>query len=152
MKKIAINGQVVDIGGTGGVTMDQVNTAISEALDNYKPDACGETWNSSPTLVGTYMGKPLYSMLTIGTLHSFNNGKVPNYPISVPNFHPVKFETFIQQGAAIYMPFRKSDTDFWDAYPCGVSDSWSRAAGWYISVESSLEGAPWFGYVLFTTE
>lgn len=59
--KLIINGEEAKIpsgSSSGGVTMDQVNSAIDTKLDAYEPQ---EVYSTEETRIGTWIdGKPLY--------------------------------------------------------------------------------------------
>lgn len=58
--KLIINGEEAKIpfGSSGGVTMDQVNSAIETKLDTYEPQ---EVYSTEEVRIGTWIdGKPLY--------------------------------------------------------------------------------------------
>lgn len=77
--KIVINGETAEIpsgGGSGGVTMDQVNDAIDTKLDAYEPQ---EVYSTEETRIGTWIdGKPIYQKTCVGT--TVSNGDIKLIP------------------------------------------------------------------------
>lgn len=73
--KIVSDGKTIEVGGgSGGVTMDQVNTAIDAKLDDYTPL---EVYSTEETRIGTWInGKPIYRQIltgNVGTVSATSN-------------------------------------------------------------------------------
>ena len=81
--KIVSDGKSIEIGGSG-VTMDQVNAAIDEKLDDYTPR---DIYSAEEQVVGQWVnGKPLYRRVF--------NCKIPdNLPVQ-PTYLAYKFYEF----------------------------------------------------------
>lgn len=67
--KIVSNGKTIEIGGgSDGVTMDQVNTAIDTKLDDYTPL---EVYSTEEQRIGTWIdGKSLYRRIIVSDIPS----------------------------------------------------------------------------------
>lgn len=143
--KLIINGEEAKIpsgGSSGGVTMDQVNSAIDTKLDAYEPQ---EVYSTEEVRIGTWIdGKPLYRRVIPITLPT-GDGYVSSPISSVPYVDwPVSMQGFVRatEGSCVPISFYGSD----GATTLGIQ--FTTSDGFYAFVKSQyLFGVS--GYIIF---
>ena len=87
--KIVIDGEAVEIpgGGSGGVTMEEVNAAIDAELGAYTPQ---DVYSTEETRIGTWIdGKPIYRSVLLYDFNRQSNSMSVNIDISALNVDKV---------------------------------------------------------------
>lgn len=125
--KIVIDGKAVEIpgGGSGGVTMEEVNAAIDAELGAYTPQ---EVYSTEEVRIGTWIdGKPIYRKVYV-----LNSGPNGDHSIDVPGFDVSQIDTMVRMNAII-----KGTQS---------SGTWVQD-GWYLTTNNFLSFQIFEGYM-----
>lgn len=130
-------------GGSGGVTMDQVNSAIQDAVADIQPQ---EVYSTEETRIGTWIdGKPLYRKTYQAKLGTSAISTTPTIPfgneIVVHNaIAQVKLDSYDGGRNAInataILPYLSSSTDWASALYFCDNSAHGHARGIYVLYSS----------------